>query len=671
MQKLQLYIEGTRIDLFNDENVTLTQTIQNVRDISKIFTDFSKSFTIPASKTNNKIFSHYYNFDIVGGFDGRKKIDAEIHLNSIPFSDGKVKLEGVNMRRNKPYAYRITFFGNTVTLKELLGEDKLTELGDLNDNNYFYNSANNLTLLSTDPTANDVVIPLITHTDRLYYDSVSINPDDTNLYYNAAAIGPNGLSWDELKPAIRVDTILRAIESQYDITFSNDFFVSSNAPYYDLFMWVHRKKGDVESPTNLVTRLVDEFTGTLSPDTSTQTHMLNSNTFKVYGDVAKYLAFDINLNRTGTSAYQAVLYKDGVQYYRTADITSSSFTIAKTDFAFTTGEYQIYLEASGTSLPITNFTAEYDVQYDANSNTYTSTSFTLANEFQFIFTQQLPDIKVIDFLTGLFKMFNLVAYIPKSSSEIKVQTLDSFYSSGTSYDITKYVDVDNSQVNVALPYREITFRYEDTDYFFSKDHNERFGKEWGTEEYDGGENDLDGSLYSINVPFAHMKFERIVDANTASFTTVQWGYATNENQEPRVGKPILMYIVRNTGTTISFVNKAGNNNALSTYNIPSNSLDITGISDLDNINFYLETNEYTRRNNYSDTLYNVYYSNYIESVFNTKNRITKITAYLPLRILMNYTLADRFIFNGNSYKINSIKTNLMTGKSEIELLNDL
>ena len=116
MQKLQLYIGSERIDLFEDEQVSLTQTIQNVRDIAKVFTDFSKSFTLPASKTNNKIFKHYYNFDIDGGFDARKKVSAKIELNDLPFRDGKIKLEGVDLRGNKPYAYRVTFFGNTVDL---------------------------------------------------------------------------------------------------------------------------------------------------------------------------------------------------------------------------------------------------------------------------------------------------------------------------------------------------------------------------------------------------------------------------------------------------------------------------------------------------------------------------------------------------------------------------
>jgi hypothetical protein len=58
-------------------------------------------------------------------------------------------------------------------------------------------------------------------------------------------------------------------------------------------------------------------------------------------------------------------------------------------------------------------------------------------------------------------------------------------------------------------------------------------------------------------------------------------------------------------------------------------------------------------------------------VFDVTNRLTKLTAYLPLRILLNYTLADRFNISGTTYKINSIKTNMLTGKSDLELLNDI
>ena len=44
---------------------------------------------------------------------------------------------------------------------------------------------------------------------------------------------------------------------------------------------------------------------------------------------------------------------------------------------------------------------------------------------------------------------------------------------------------------------------------------------------------------------------------------------------------------------------------------------------------------------------------------------------MPLKILLKFNLSDRFIISGKSYKINSIETNLQTGESSIELLNDL
>ena len=164
MQKLQLYIEGQRVEMFEDETVSLIQSIQNVRDISKIFTDFSKTFTLPASKNNNKIFKHYYNFDIEGGFDGRTKKSANIELNNLPFRNGKIKLEGVDLKNNKAHTYRITFFGAIVELKDLLGEDSLSALEQgLEVHNKVYAPSNIQTALQLDPKTNDVIVPLITH----------------------------------------------------------------------------------------------------------------------------------------------------------------------------------------------------------------------------------------------------------------------------------------------------------------------------------------------------------------------------------------------------------------------------------------------------------------------------------------------------------------------------
>ena len=120
-REVQLFISDTRVDLFQDETISITDSIQNISDISKVFTPFSKSFNLPASATNNKIFQHYYNFNIQDGLDARFQIDARIEINLVPFRTGKIRLEGVTMEDNKPNAYNIVFFGEPSSLNDIFG----------------------------------------------------------------------------------------------------------------------------------------------------------------------------------------------------------------------------------------------------------------------------------------------------------------------------------------------------------------------------------------------------------------------------------------------------------------------------------------------------------------------------------------------------------------------
>jgi len=266
MTNFQLYINNERAELFNDESVSLTQTIQDVKDISKVFTDFSKPFTLPASKENNKIFKHYYNFNLVNGysFDARKKIGADIYINEALFRSGKLRLEGVDLKDQKPFAYRVTFFGNTVNLKDTLGEDELNGLEWLDNFNTDYDATNILNNIesSTGYSKNSVdddgtstnfskalIIPLISNTVRLWYDSASVtgtpyqNSDGEvdilnggNLYPanpgSLASTDVHGVYYEDLTYAVQIHLIVRAIVNHpvYDITFSDDFLDLTNGP---------------------------------------------------------------------------------------------------------------------------------------------------------------------------------------------------------------------------------------------------------------------------------------------------------------------------------------------------------------------------------------------------------------------------------------------------------
>jgi hypothetical protein len=684
-RELQLYIQDTRVDLFKDETVSLTDTIQNVRDIAKIFTTFTKTFTLPASQVNNKLFKHYYNFDILdttltkSAFDARVKVAARIELNLVPFKDGKIKLEGVDMKNNQPYAYRVTFFGNTVDLKDIIGEDKLNVLTSLNSLNKDFDQANIKTYLETNPASSDIIVPLITHTQRLYYDSGDTAHNTGNLDPSS---NKHGVRWDNLKYAIRVHNIIEAIQTQYGLTFSNDFFTeTSNDQYSKLFMWLHRKKGIVETGDQIANfpSIVDGWSTGVG--TSSYTQMVTTTTLRLTEDAETFgTAFSLLLlNPTGT--YDILIEKDGVSYYsengisatKTINLFSLNGGVAQA------GDYTVTITVTlAVSFQSINWSITTDEFGTVITDQFNTGSYTASATFEFVITSQIPEMKVIDFLSGIFKMFNLTAFV-NNSGTIVVKTLDSFYTGGTSYDITEYVNIEQGQVNVALPFKEISFGYEDTDSFFSAIHNQLFNKEWGTTNYNNNES-LDGGLYKLELPFGHMKFERLLDIHNSSSTDTQWGWSVDDNQDSYIGKPVLFYPVYTSvgSKTVSFVTIINEDQTFNTdveitgsINMPSNSVAFASGTSTANINFFNELNEYTGDDTFTGTLFQNFYSTYIGQVFNSKNRLTKIKARLPMNILLNYSLADKFRIEGTEYRINSITTNLTTGEADIELLNVL
>tara|TARA_R100001377_G_scaffold4042_2_gene2340 strand:- start:8454 stop:10532 length:2079 start_codon:yes stop_codon:yes gene_type:complete len=691
MQFIQLYIEGTRVDLFDDESVSLTNSIQQIKDISKVFTSFSQTFSIPASKINNKLFKHYYNFDIVNGFDGRLKVNGTIELNYLNFQKGKIKLEGVELKKNEVYAYKITFFGNTVELKDLIAEDTLDALvGGANWIDGFskpYTSAAIYTgLRSGYDITNDgvtynnaIITPLISHTTRLFYDSASNTADDGNLAPNGngeSAAMNHGIFWKDLKYAIRVDLVIKAIEKTYGLTFSTDFFNSTNAPYYNLYLWMHRKKGNVDDPNAPATfpQLLN-----FGLDTTMTNVIANGEIITVSNQTGNNKitsSLTINVNSAEDTVYTVNVIRDGV-IQDSFSATAPSAATASVDLFNGIYQVQIVVREEFTVDSVTWDLADLTVP---ESHTFNISAFTIQAVIEFVPSAQLPPMGVLKFLTGLFKLFNLTAFVLDDGT-VKVQTLDSFYanpSSSSPFDISSHVDVSKSQVNVALPYREIVFEYKGLKTKLAKQHEQLTtgGVGWGTTEFTGDDK-YDGGIYKVEAPFEHLKYERLVDVATGNNTTAQNGWMVDDNDDSYLGDPVLFYpIYQQNQDSIRFLTdrpylNAASNTDINDYFIPSNSLSLDASISTANLNFNQELNEYDVTGNFTGTLFFNYYSNYINEMFNTKRRLSRFSAYIPLNILLNYTLADRFIINKQSYKINSITTNLKTGLSTLQLLNEV
>jgi len=711
MQQVQLYIGDQRIELFKDETISLTNSIQNVKDVAKVFTDFTKTFSIPATKSNNKVFKHYYNFDIVGGFDARLKTVGSIKLNGATFKKGKIKLEGVDLKDNKPNAYRVTFFGDLVDLKDLIGEDLLSDLTWLDNFEKEYSSANvkdNLKGNNTDFTidsvtyANAIKTPLISCINRLYYRSTANTESDGNLWYHTGGgqVHEHGVYWKDLKYSIAVYVIVKAIEVKYSITFSDDFFDYTTTEYSSLMMLMHRKKGEAEADYSTGVRLYQKDINNFqqigairvaSQDGNSYTITANSQGFYTSGlfgaTTEVYYDYEIDFDPADNNIpYNIYLYftsdATGIKTLVEEIQGATGFTTLgniQGDANFAVGTYSVVVEAAETlEFPQGDIEVDARITYQGTSIGTGSPKATLADNtieeaFAWLPTQQLPKMKVLDFLTGIWKVFNLTAYV-ETDGTIKVQKLDDFYSGASSYDVTEFVDVNTSQVNIALPYKQINFKFKEGKTLLAAKFSQLNNREFATLEYKGENPDnWVGNEYKVELPFEKMVYERLTDENTLLTHPIMYGFMADDNQEPYIGSPLLHYTTLQnptlSGAGISFRDTTTTHTQItSSIFMPSNQVVFATNTGQNTINFYAELNEWTASVN-NNSLFEENYKEYIQDVFNEKRRLTKVKAFLPLRILLKYTLADTFIIAGKEYKINSITTNLQTGESDMELLN--
>lgn len=696
MARFQLFINNQKVELFKDETVSLTESIQDIRDVSKVFTDFSKPFNLPASDTNNKIFKHYYRFNIAQGytFDARKMVNARIELNTIPYRDGKIRLEGVDLEKNKPTSYRVTFFGDTVNLKNTLGDDEINSLTWLSNFNtqYSFSEIENTLLSSTGKsfTVDSVnytaalIAPLISNTTRFYYDSTAeipyLNSDGTvnsqlggNLYptnpSNLQANDVHGVYFEDLTYAIKAHLIIKAIEDQYeDINFSDDFFDLTNGPeaYKNLYVLCQRKEGRIFEDMGIFEKIVDNFEtkGNLN--------------IAISGSAVRIFNLTPNQVVTGTwtinsqQAYPTftAVIREGSEIVLRKEFTGGTNTQAIVSQQLTNSSqgYTLTIETtSGFVIPSVTFqgTTPNGNQLTAQ----TTSAVNVLNEKEFIVQNHLPNLKVIDFLTGLFKMFNLTAF--QKDGIIHVKTLESFYNGGTIRDITEFVDPSSIQIDKALPYKKIKFKYEDTDSILAKQHFELQGTRWGAIGYEETK-DLNSnpSEFVVETPFDHLKYERI----NGSSTDIQWGFMADEKQEPYFENTVLFigeFVQMNSN--IRFLQSTSGTGGvvdINKYWMPSNTVSRDATVNKESIHFNVELSEWTTTSDFTDTLFEKYYRFYIAGLFNQGKRLTKISAILPKKFVLNFTLADTVTIDQEKYKINNITTDLLTGQSQLELLND-
>ena len=674
---LELYINNIRVDLFKDEAITLTDSQQNIKDISVVFAPFTQQFNLPASPTVNKLFKHYYNNDIINGYDARFRVDAIIKLDGADYKTGQIRLDSVTMKDNKAYAYKVVFFGSTVSLKDKFGDETLSALNPL--------SAYDLSFQNTDifqglkvglrssgndatNTANrNITFPLVTLENYYSYDSS--NTITTPNLHNANF---NNLK-TEIKPALKCKRIIEAIQTQYNIQFnmSDETGITSffGSPVFDeLYLWLHREKTPVTEPQTIPPSFGVNLIQKSAKITFANFTFTSGTNFLVNGklpvsDIYKYtIRFTCN---TGAGKDLEIIVKDKptneLLENRTLITPANNFQIllqGLTSGTLNSRDYDLEFRFNADSGGLTSNAIRISRSLLDGTGTvigdytYPATSFA-----QNIFMQDyIPNMKVLDFMTTLFQTFNLTAYTKRGSNKIYVETFDDFMTTGVSRDISKYIDVKSNTVDRPIPYSLINFQYSPPVTQTSLRFLNQFSQNFGGLSYSAPDK-YDGQAFQLQLQGQRSQLINPRDQNGALTGNVFAWWVDAENKTT-LGKPYLFFnrLVDSSSYPILSAN-------FQSYNAPSN------VSSDGNhtLNFGTEFNEYTGEVN-TNSLFNRFYSQYIVKLFEEQARVVEFTAQLPSSIVLNYELNDVFIINGQEYFINSIRNNLLTNKSRLELI---
>lgn len=660
---VDIYIEGEKLETFGtDENINVTTTVQDVKDISKIRGDFSQGFTLPGSKENNRIFKHYYNADIDGGFDARTRKTASIDVDTLDFKRGKLQLVDVFIKENQISHYKVVFYGNTIKIKDLIGDDKIKDLDWLDNFNHDYTAVNVKTGLTTgldftfDSTTYNKAIcyPLVSYARQYLYNSDPSDTTSTDILVNIAydAGRTDGVNFGELRPAIRASLIIQAITEKYGLTFTGTFFQETR--FTELYVNINNTKDNLN--TGIV--VYENLSGTYPGESS-----LNEK-YKYRTTVTPQVGFENIAYKIRLTCQDQIVYESANWLYGTNTKTGSSVdydedytvkaeVITETDFDFD----------ATTRL-------KYTYLYDSSQTVFNNTQNNQSIDLDTIITSQFKDIKVYDFLTSILKMFNLIA-VP-DGDDIYVQDLQTWYSEGNIYEITPYIDTTEYKVSRGKILNQINFKFKESKQILADFYNQENGIYYGNLEqklYDLDGELLSGDKLDIESIFEQPIFERLNDINDNSEIDLMYGLMLNDSLSKFVGEPFLMYLpsVNVSSNPIGF-KSASYEQLNTTILMPSHSIEID--NDSFNVNFGAVFNEYTSQV-FEDTIYKRYFDDYITDIFSVKRRIYNYTGILPNWLLTKFKANDRFVINGTRYLINKVSSNIVNRKDSLELINDI
>jgi len=691
-------------DLYEDEDLPLTLSVEEFKDVAENVQSYSKAFNLPGTKRNNRIFD--YMFEVTRAYDGYifspyRKTKCILEKDGFTLFEGYLRLIDVS-DKNGEISYNVNLYSEVIALADILGDRNFNTLGftelehDYNIDNikYSWNSTGTgITYLNSNTSG------LRDANDTLKYPFVNWNSQISQSNGTVGTSGNPVLSNLEcaFRPFIQlkylIDRIFNAPATPF--TYTSVFF--NTGLFKDLYMdfnWGSSAEGAAalrqaslfqqyifppSSSTFFLTTYTPSFQSLPINNTESGDNSLWDNT--LYRFVS-----DVN-NLEVSGEYRLVLSNDSgspranelrIAHHNSAGVVLELFdidyaVIPDEDNKVMEGTFECVMQTGDYITTGASIVTQNQIQLNHLITPLSFIKFEYdngASQVDTLLDNSRGDLGQWEFFKGLITMFNLVSVVdPNNPNNIIIEPYDDiFVNNPESKELNWTEKIDVSEMKLT-PLTELNrntlFRFvEDEDDYTAEVYKHAVGRQYGSYESDATDefNILKGIKEIIAEPFASSVIKSLDSAWTDIITPAIYAMDSEGVCESFENSPRILYNNGKKTTQFPYFVPAQNagsaENGLDTYlqfshltTIPTNSATTTTFNFED---WQLIGNV---GNPCVNNLFFNYWQNYFNQLYNPDTRIMSIKVNLTAADINTFSFSDFVFLKNRKFRVNKIQYN--------------
>ena len=724
---IETYEGQVILDLYEEEDIPVTLSVDEFKNVAEKVQSYSKAFNLPATKRNNQIFTNLFEVTMVQdvySFNPYIKTPCMLKQNGFILFDGFLKLIDIQDKEAE-ISYNVNLYSEAIALADVLQNKTLQDI-DLSELDHTYNKTNikNSWYEPSDATGLELLNPLSTssfaynsllgvnQTNVLKYPFVdwsgnvliSINPNPTGPTLNLPQLTTLQQAF---RPFINVKYLINRIFADTDFTWTSTLFDSTD--FGKLFVDFNWGGDEMPTPTNTYNGgwakvgAINSNVGTGSykearlVPTSVEPLLEDSTVPPTYqGNPASANPYIITAVEDGEIydiGYAFIFSNSGIAQtldFRWLHTTAAGVSVIINlqtgnvfgGFAVRVGSFQIQLNTGDTLKA--QFSASSDIRQHEVIPSHAQIIKSSSTMSSAGLLTKRGELNQWDFLKGIMTMFNIVSLPDEvNPSNINFETYNDVFiknPNSTQLDWTEKIDVSEMKLTPLGDLNKKTifkFAEDDDDYVFNVYKNAVDGHLYGSKVYDAsGLNLLQGEEEIVAEPFA-ATVPKPLFAQFPNFVTPAI-FSANEDATEFEGfdnAPRIMYNNgrKDTGVTyyIPPANLLGSENQQ--YFLQFTHLtDISTISGTRDFNF----GECQLINpigaSVPDNLFSLYWLPYYNELYNPNTRIMTLKVNLTPSDINTFKFYDTVFIKNRIFRVNKIdyKPNDLA-KVEFILIADL